>query len=192
MALGQLGDVDQALDAVAHPDEGAEGHELGDLARDDLTDRVGPGEVLPRVLLRRLERERDPLAVHVDVEHLDGDLLADPTTSDGWSMCFQDSSETWTSPSTLPRSTKAPKLTIEETTPERTLPLLQLLEGRSAHLGLGLLEPRPAGQDHVVAVLVQLDDLGLDLLADIRHEVADPTHLDRGGGRGSRAGRCRG
>ena len=37
---------------------------------------VGPGELLPRVFLRRLERQRDPLAVHVDVEHLDGDLLA--------------------------------------------------------------------------------------------------------------------
>src|SRR5215208_1715204 len=36
------------------------------------------------------------------------------TTSLGWSMCFQDSSETCTRPSTPPRSTKAPKLTIEE------------------------------------------------------------------------------
>ena len=75
VALGQLGDVDQALDAVAHPDEGAEGDKLGDLARDDLTDRVGPGEVLPRILLRRLERQRHSLAVHVDVDDLDGDLL---------------------------------------------------------------------------------------------------------------------
>ena len=44
-------------------------------------------------------------------------------------------------------------------------------------LGLGLLEPGAAGQHHVVAVLVQLDDLGFDLLAYVRLEVADPAHL---------------
>ena len=33
--------------------------------------------MLPRVLLGRLERQGDTLAVHVDVEHLDGDLVAD-------------------------------------------------------------------------------------------------------------------
>ena len=41
-------------------------------------------------------------------------------------MCFQDSSETCTSPSTPPRSTNAPKLTIEETTPERTCPFCRV------------------------------------------------------------------
>ena len=34
-------------------------------------------------------------------------------------------------------------------------------------------------QHHVVAVLVQLDDLGLDLLADVRLQIADTTHLDQ-------------
>jgi len=51
-----------------------------------------------------------------------------------------------------------------------------------AHLGLRLLEVGPAGQDHVVAVLVQLDDLGLELAAHIRLQVAHPAHLDQGGG----------
>ena len=51
-----------------------------------------------------------------------------------------------------------------------------------AHLGLRLLEPGPARQDDVVAVLVELDDLGLELLADVRLEVADAAHLDEGGG----------
>ena len=77
VALGQLGDVHQALDALLDADERTERHQLGDLARHDLADRVGAGEVPPRVFLSRLERQRDPLAVHVDVEHLDGDLVAD-------------------------------------------------------------------------------------------------------------------
>ena len=34
-------------------------------------------------------------------------------------------------------------------------------------------------QHHVVAVLVELDDLGLDLLADVRLQIADATHLDQ-------------
>ena len=51
-----------------------------------------------------------------------------------------------------------------------------------ADLGLGLLEPCAAGQDHVVAVLVELDDLRFDLATDVGGEVADATHLDEGGG----------
>ena len=43
----------------------------------DLTDRVSAGEVPPRVFLSRLERQGNPLTVHVDVEHLDGDLVTD-------------------------------------------------------------------------------------------------------------------
>ncbi len=77
MTLGELGDVHQALDALLNADERTEGNQLGDPAWHDLADLVGAGELLPRVFLRRLQRERDALAVHVDVEHLDGDLLAD-------------------------------------------------------------------------------------------------------------------
>src|SRR6185503_17169904 len=72
----QLRDVHEALDAVRDAHEGTERDELGDLARCDLTDRVGAGEDLPRVLLGGLERERHALTVEVDLEDLDGDLLA--------------------------------------------------------------------------------------------------------------------
>ena len=77
VAVGQLGDVHQALDALLDPDERAERDELGDPARHDLADLVGPRELLPRVFLGGLQRQRDALAVHVHVEDLDGDLLAD-------------------------------------------------------------------------------------------------------------------
>jgi len=62
------------------------------------------------------------------------------------------------------------------------LALFQLVEERGADLGLGLLEPCTAGQHNVVAVLVQLDDLGFDLLTDVRSEVAHTAHLDEGCG----------
>jgi hypothetical protein len=72
-----LRDVDQALDAVADLDERAERHELGDTAVDELADLVVGGELLPRILLGGLERQRDALAVEIDLEHLDLDLVAD-------------------------------------------------------------------------------------------------------------------
>src|SRR5699024_11272114 len=58
------------------------------------------------------------------------------------------------------------------------LSLLQGLQEVRADRGRGLLEVRTARQDHVVAVLVELDDLRLDLLADVGLQVADATHLD--------------
>ena len=59
---------------------------------------------------------------------------------------------------------------------------LQLGEEALPHLRLGLLQPGPAGQHDVVAVLVQLDDLGLELHPDVRLKIADPAHLHQRGG----------
>src|SRR5699024_1154668 len=62
------------------------------------------------------------------------------------------------------------------------LALLELGEEVLADLGLGLLQPCPTRQHHVVAVLVELDDLRLELLADVRLQVTDAAHLHQGGG----------
>ncbi len=62
------------------------------------------------------------------------------------------------------------------------LPALQGVQEILTDLRLGLLQPGTPGQHHVVAVLVQLDDLGLDLAAHIRLQVADPPHLNKRGG----------
>ena len=48
---------------------------------------------------------------------------------------------------------------------------------------LGLLQPRPAGQDHVVAVLVQLDDLGVDRGSDEGLQVTDAAQGHQGCGK---------
>ena len=181
VALGQLGDVHQALDALLDADERAEGHQLGDLARHDLADLVGPGEVLPRVFLGRLERQRHALAVHVDVEHLDGDLVTDGDhlgrVVDVLPGQLRDVHE-------AVDATEVHEGTEVDDRGHDTLAdlaLLQLGEEPVPHLGLGLLEPGPARQDHVVAVLVELDDLGLEGLADVGLQVADATHLHQGG-----------
>ncbi len=53
-----------------------------------------------------------------------------------------------------------------------------MVEERLALLGLLFLEVGAAGEHDVVAVAVELDDLGLDLLTDVRVEVAHPAQLD--------------
>ena len=74
---GELGDVDEALDALQDLDERAERDDLRGPAVDVVALLVGLQHALPRIGLRLLEAERDALAVAIDVEHLDLDGLAD-------------------------------------------------------------------------------------------------------------------
>ncbi len=178
MALGQLGDVDQTLDALVDADERTERNELGDLTRDDLTDLVRTGELLPRVFLRRLERQGDALAVHVDVEDLDGDFLTDLDDLGGVVDVLPGQLGDVHETVDAAQVHEGTEVDDRGDDAGADLTLLQGGEERLAHLGLGLLEPGAAGQDHVVAVLVQLDDLRLELLAHVGLEVADTTHLD--------------
>src|SRR5690606_14153765 len=61
------------------------------------------------------------------------------------------------------------------------LALGEVVEERRARLALGLLQQRAAREHHVVAVLVELEDLRLDLLAEVRREVAHAAQLDERG-----------
>src|ERR1700729_3680210 len=175
--VGQLGDVHQALDALFHADERAEGHQLGDPAGNDLADLVRAGELLPRVFLSGLQRQRDALAVHVHVEDLDRDLLADLDNLAGVVDVLPGQLRH------VHQAVHAAQVDERAEVDDRRhhaladLAPAQGVQEGVAHLGLGLLEPGAAGQHHVVAVLVQLDDLGFDLPADVRLQVADPAHL---------------
>ena len=77
MLVGHLGDVHQALDALAQVDESAERDKLGHSALDDSADGVLLDQCAPRILGGLLETQGDALAVEIDVENLDLDLLAD-------------------------------------------------------------------------------------------------------------------
>ena len=59
----------------------------------------------------------------------------------------------------------------------RTGTLDELVQELAAHLGLRLLQPGPTGQHDIVAVLVQLDDLGFERLADVGLQIANAAHL---------------
>ncbi len=68
---------------------------------------------------------------------------------------------------------------------------LEVVEEVLALFLLGLLQPGPAGKHDVVAVLVELDDLGLEAAPDVRLQVTDPAQLDERRRQEARAGRCR-
>ncbi len=160
----------------------AERHQLGDLAGHDLADLVGAGEVAPRVFLRRLQRQRDPLAVEVDVEHLDGDLLAD--LDDLGRVVDVLPGQLGDVHQTVDAAEVDERAEVDDRGHDTGahLALGQLVQELAAHLGLGLLQPGAAGEHHVVAVLVQLDDLRLERLADVGLQVAHAAHLDQRGG----------
>src|SRR5665647_2300382 len=128
-----------------------------------------------------LKRKRDTATLQVDVDHLDGDLLAD--LDDLGRVVDVLPGQLGDVDQTVDATKVHEGAEVDDAAddPRADLTLLELLEERGANLGLGLLEPGAAGQDHVVAVLVQLNDIGLDLLADVRLEVADAAHLDQRG-----------
>ena len=75
--VGQLADVDQALEAVAHADERPEVDELGDRAVDDVADLEVRDRRVPRIRLQPPDRQADAATLVVDVDDLGLDLLAD-------------------------------------------------------------------------------------------------------------------
>ena len=179
VAVGQLGDVHEAFDAVFDGDEDTELNDLGDLALDDLARNVGASEALPRIFLGGLEGQGDALTVEIDVEHLDGDLIAD---LDDLGRVVD------VLPGQLGNVNQAVNAAQIDECAEvddgghdafTNLTLLELRQEGLTHFGLGLFEVLTTGKDHIVAVLVELENLGLDLLANVRGQVAHATHFDQ-------------
>src|SRR6266545_1102148 len=131
-------------------------------------------------LVGLLQRQRDPATLEVDVDDLDhdvvvdlDDLLGDLDVTLGELGDVHQTLDALLDPDERAERHQLGDLAGHD------LALLQLGEEVHPHLGLRLLQPRPARQDHVVAVLVELDDRGRDLLADVRLEITDAAHLDQ-------------
>src|SRR4051794_653042 len=77
VVLCELADVDEPFDARQDLDERAERDDLRHLAGDDVALVIALEHLLPRVGLCLLEAERDALALAIDIENLDLDLLPD-------------------------------------------------------------------------------------------------------------------
>ena len=180
MLVGHLGDVDQALDALAQVDESAERDKLGHSTLDDSADGVLLDQCAPRILGGLLETQGDALAVEVDVENLDLDLLAD---LDNLGRMVD------VVPGELGNVDEAVDTAEVDEGAEvddggngtlETHARLELGQDLGT-LGLtGLLEHDATGEDDVVAVAVHLDDASLDAGAHVGGEVLDTTEVDEG------------
>ena len=164
VALGHLGDVHEALDAVAQLDEHAERDELGDLALDDRADREVLDELLPRVLGGLLETERDALAVQVDVEHLHLDLVAD--LDDLGRVVDVAPGQLGDVHEAVDAAEVDERAEVDDRGDgtRQDHALLQLAEDLGALVLAALFEDDAAREDDVVAVAVHLDDPRLEAL----------------------------
>ena len=163
MVRRHLRDVDEALDAVADLDERAEGHELGDPAVDELADPVAPGELLPRILLGGLEREADALPVEVDVEDLDGDLVADGDDRAGVVDVLPGQLGDVDEAVHAAEVDEGAEVDDARHDAWRTSPGLRLARNSSRCSFWVSSSQARRDRDDVVAVLVELDDLGLEV-----------------------------
>ena len=179
--LGELGDVDEALDAREDLDERAEGDDLRDAALDDVVLVVALEHLLPGVVLGLLEAQRDALAVAVDVEHLDLHRLAD----------LEDLGRVVdVRPGKLGDVDQAVHAVEVDEGAEvddvRDLALddgagLEPVENLLALLLALLLEHGAAREHDVVARAVELDHLAAELLAQELVEILDAADVDERG-----------
>src|SRR5439155_10507180 len=163
-------------------DERAERADLYDRALQLIAHVVRVDDTLPRVLLGLLEAQRDPLAVPVDVEHLDLDGVADVEDL-RWVVDMRprqlgDVDESVDAVEVHERA---------EVDDVRDLALddearLQAVQDLLALLLALLLEDGAPRQHDVVAGPVQLDDLALDLRAEVLVEVRHAPDVDERGG----------
>src|SRR5699024_10456612 len=112
-----------------------------------------------------------------DVEHLDGDFLTDlddlVRVVDVFPRQLRDVHE----PVYAAEVDERTEVDDRGDDTGTDLALGEGLQEGGANLGLGLFEPGPAGKNDVVAVLGEFDDLGFDLLTDVRSEIAHAAHL---------------
>ena len=174
---GHLADVDQALDALLQLHEGAVVGDRDDLALHDALLRVLRLHVLPRIGLKLLQTEGDALAVAVEVQDLDLDLVADV---DDFARVLH----------AAPGEVRDVQQPVDAAQVHEGAEIGDVLHHAGAHLvlvellhqrlllGLALaLENDAAADHHVAPALVLLDDLALDLLADHLVQVG---HLAQG------------
>src|SRR5205814_9434584 len=149
-------------------DERAERDDLRHLAGDDVAFVVALEHLLPRVGLRLLEAERDALALAVDVEHLDVDLLADlehlGRMVDVAPGELADVDEA-VHPVEIDECAEVDDVRDR---PLDDVARIEAVEDRLTHLLALVLENRAAGAHNVVARAVELDHLAAKLLSGVR------------------------
>lgn len=180
MAGGQLGDTNQALDALFDMNEHTRRNQFGDLIRNSLADRMSVGEDVPRVFLSGLQGQGNALVVQTDLKNLGGDLIANLDSLRRVVDVFPRQLGNVNQTTNTAETDECAGVDDGGNDTLMGPALLQLVQEFGAGSKLGLFKPCTAGQNDAAAVPAELDDLGLDLLADIRLEATDATRLDEG------------
>ena len=176
----KLRNVNQALNAVFNGDEHTELNDLGDLALNNLSRNMGASEALPWIFLSCLKGEGDAFAIEINVENLNGDLITNLNNL-GWVIDM------------LPRKLGNVNETVNtaeinecaEVHDRRhnaftNLTLLKLRKEGLTNFRLGFLKELTTRKHNIVAVLIELENLSLNLLADVWREITNATHLNQG------------
>src|SRR5687768_14385262 len=174
-----FGDVHQAFDARLDLDERAVIGDVGDLAEHAGVGRVATRDVVPRILAQLLEAQRNTVALAVVLEHADVELLAD---FDHFARMTH----------ALPRHVGDVQQAVDAAeVDERAVvgevldhalqhcAFDQLLEQLLALFRMFALDHRAAGDDDVVALAIELDELEFKLLAFEVRGVAHRAHVDQ-------------
>ncbi len=177
-----LGDVHQALDAVLDLDERAVVGDVGDLAEHARVRRIAARNVLPRIGAELLKTQADARALAVELQDPHLDLVTDLDHLGG----VLDA---------LPRhvgdvqqpvdAAEVHERTVVGEVLDRALDdraFLQVVHERGALGGELLLDHGAARHHHVIAFLVELDDLELERLALEVGGVAHRAHIDERAG----------
>src|SRR5687768_11058331 len=173
-----LADVDEAFDARLQLDECAVVRYRNDLTGDSRTNRILLGHVLPRIALELLEAERDALAIPVDVENLDLELLTDVNHLRrvlNAAVRHVGDVEQAVDAAEIDECTEVGDVLDDAFA---HLILLQLLHQLLALARPLLLEDDAARDDDVPPALVQLDDLEIERLAKKLVDVRNATQRD--------------
>ena len=178
VVAGELGDVDETLDAREDLDEGAERDDLRHASLDDVALAVAVEHLLPRVRLGLLEAERDALAVAVDVEHLDLDGLADLEHL-GRMVDVRPGELGDVDQAVHPVEVdEGAEVDDVGDRPFDDVARVEPVEDRLAHLLALVLEDGATREDDVVPRAVELDHLAAELLAEELVEVLDAADVD--------------
>src|SRR5690606_21187605 len=140
------------------------------------------GDVVPRILAQLLQAEADAVALAVVLEHADVELLAH--FHDFGRMAHALPGHVGDMQQAVDAAQVHERAVVGEVL-DHALEhgaLDQLLEQRLALFRVLRLDHGATGNDHVVALAVELDELELQLLAFQVHRVADRAHVDQRAG----------
>src|SRR4029077_4266761 len=174
-----LRDVHQPLDAVLDLDEGAVVGDVGDLSKCARVRRVAACDVLPRIGAELLQPQAHPRALAGELEDTHLDLAAHLDDLGGVLHALPGHVGDVQQPVDAAEVDERAVIgeVLDGAAPHRAF--LQVVHQRAALGGELLLDHRAARDHHVIALLIELDDLELERLAFEIRGIAHRPHVDQ-------------